>query len=108
VDNINNAYTEILVILRNLKGGYFSIPRNLLDKMIKECNLNHKFRLQPNLPIREQNLLDETKAILSIFYRDYWSSSEQRELIKQKEKYELQLLEQRKKELYNIDNLFKK
>ena len=80
MNNISNAYTEVLVILRNLKDGYHSVPMNIIEKMKKECNLNHKFKLQPNLPLKEQELLDETKAILSVLYCNYWASIEQKEI----------------------------
>ena len=108
MNNISNAYTEVLVILRNLKDGYHSVPMNKIKKMKKECNLNHKFKLQPNLPLKEQELLDETKAILSVLYCNYWASIEQKEIIKQKEKYDLKVLEKEKEGKYNTLNLFKK
>lgn len=105
--NISNAYTEVLVILQNLKGGYYSIPREIIEKMKRECNLNHEFKLQNNIPIQEQKLLDETKAILAIFYRDYWANTEQKKLIEMKEENDIKLSDKQKREKYNPEALFK-
>lgn len=106
--NIYNAYTEVLVILQNLDYSYYSIPFEIIEKMKRECNLNHNFKLQKDLPIQKQRLLDETKAILAVFFRDYWSTEEQRNKILAKEKYDLKISEQEKREKYNPDDIFKK
>ena len=107
--SICNAYTEVLVILRNLDYAYYySIPIEIIEKMKKECNLNHNFKLQKDIPIQKQKLLDETKAILSVLFRDYWATEEQRNKILEKEKHNLKLLEEQKRKRYNPDDIFKK
>ena len=73
MNNFSNAYTEVLVILSNMDNGFYSIPYKILETLKKECNLNHKFKLLENTPLSKQKLLDETKAILSVFYKEYWS-----------------------------------
>ena len=55
----------------------------------------------------EQNLLDETKAILANIFRDYWATEIQKEKIITKQNYDRKQLEEKKKERYNYDNLFK-
>lgn len=109
MENIRNAYTEVLVILQNLNYAYYySLPIEIIEKMKRECNLNHNFKLHKNLPIQKQKLLDETKAILSVFFRDYWATEEQRKKILEKEKYDLNVLEEEKRKAYNPDDIFKK
>ena len=49
----------------------------------------------------------ETKAIFTILFEDYWATDEQREALKQKEKEAFKELEDKKRNLYNPDNLFK-
>lgn len=107
MENISNAYTEVLVILQNLEDGYYLIPIEIIEKMKRECNLDYEFKLQRDIPIQEQKLLDETKAILAVFYRDYWASDEQREIIRLKEENDIKLLENGKKEKYNPNDLFR-
>ena len=52
-------------------------------------------------------MLEETKILLSIVYRDFLSSSEEKKQIIEMEKKELLQEEKRKNEKYNTDNLFK-
>lgn len=108
MENINNAYSEVLVILKNMNNGVYTIPYDVLQKLKKECNLNHKFKLKENVPLKKQNLLPETKAILAIFYRDYWANDEQYKFILQKEKNDEALLEKMKKDKYNPNDIFSK
>lgn len=108
MENIRNAYTEVLVILRNTNNGIYTIPYDVLQKLKNECNLNHEFKLKENVPLSEQNLLSETKAILAIFYRDYWANNEQYKLILQKEENDRILFEQRQSEKYNPNDIFSK
>ena len=74
--NLSNAYAEVLVILLNMDNGFHSIPYKDLEILKKGCNLKHNFKLQTGVPLNQQKLLDETKAILSIFYKKYWSKNE--------------------------------
>ena len=108
MENINNAYSEVLVILRNINNGFYTIPYDVLQKLKRECNLNHKFKLKDNVPLNKQNLLPETKAILAIFYRDYWANDEQYKFILEKEKNDEVLLEKMKKDKYNPNGIFSK
>ena len=108
MENINNAYSEVLVILRNMNNGFYTIPYDVLQKLKRECNLNHKFKLKDNVPLNKQNLLPETKAILAIFYRDYWANDEQYKFILEKEKNDEVLLEKMKKDKYNPNGIFSK
>ena len=50
---------------------------------------------------------DITKAILANIFRDYWATPYQKERIEAKEKYDLEKIEQEKREKYSTDNIFK-
>ena len=52
-------------------------------------------------------MLEETKDILAIIFRDYWATPYQREKIQEKEKYERQKIEEEKLKKYNPKNIFK-
>ena len=64
-------------------------------------------KIDPQKSLEEQKLLYETKVILSIMYRDYWSSEEEREQILLNEKEELKKIENLSKNKYNYENLFR-
>ena len=83
------------------------IPKSLL-KFIEENKSNYTPKIDPNKNLNEQDLLYETKVILSVLYRDYWASEDERKQLLKSEKQELIKIENRKQEKYNYNNLFKK
>ena len=56
--------------------------------------------------INEQDLLHETKTILSLIYRDYICTPEERKMLIEKDKIKIEKEEELLKQKYNID--FKK
>ena len=55
-----------------------------------------------------ETMLEETAAILTILFRDYWATPMQKEKILAYENSERKKLEEEKRIQYNPDNLFKK
>ena len=102
-----NGFAEVEEILKfadeeSLK----KIPESF-KKFITENRSDYIPKIDPKKDLKEQNLLYETKVILSVMYRDYWATEEERaELIKD-ERLELQKSEHEKEEKYNYDHLFK-
>lgn len=91
-----NSYSEVLTILNNIEGGYEKIPLSVINNFKKNCNPDYIYQLDKNLPISEQKMLDTTKAILSVLFRNYWATNEQRKIILQHEKNERILIENEK------------
>ena len=56
-----------------------------------------------NKSFEEQELLEETKAILANIFRDYWATQYQKERIQAKEKYDIEKIEEEKRAKYNSD-----
>lgn len=81
------------------------IPESLL-KFIKENKSTYVPKINPNKNLDEQDLLYETKVILSVLYRDYWASEDERKKLLKSEKQELINIENKKQEEYNYTNLF--
>lgn len=82
------------------------IPKSLL-KFIKENKSTYAPKIDPNKNLNEQDLLYETKVILSVLYRDYWASEDERKRLLKSEKQELIKIENKKQEKYNYNNLFR-
>lgn len=82
------------------------IPESF-KQFIKDNKSDYIAEIDSRKELKEQNLLYETKVILSVIYRDYWSSEEERKQLIENEKIELQKQEDEKMEQYNYDNLFK-
>ncbi len=103
-----NALTEVYTILKFMPMNYI---KKLNPKFIKfiENNKNeeYKYKVDNTKKIEEQHMLIETKAILSIMYRDYWCTDKQRQEILQKEQSERKQYQSEMQEKYNPNNIFK-
>lgn len=107
-ENFPKAYKEIMELLKYLpKESIDKIPKEIIQifKLCMDKNYDYVLTLRDiKKDFSEYNLLDETKAILAILFRDYWASAYQRERIIAKEIYDKQ---KKLEEKYNLDNLFK-
>lgn len=83
------------------------IPTNFRNFVSRMKDIHYKFEYNEELPLEKQNLKSETKAILSVMYRNYWCTPEKKEMLEQQDIEELARLENEEKEKYNIDNIFK-
>lgn len=106
------AYAEVNEIIKLLGIKYSGkIPSELIEffEKEKEKAKDYIFTINPNIPIKEQNLKEETLAIIAFLNLKYWCEDENekqrlKEVYKKnEEKYQIMLQEK-----YNPDNLFKK
>ena len=105
----NKAYKEVLEVLKYmLQEEREKIPQKMIQMFKEKMDSNHKFKYDESKKFDEQELLIETKAILSNLFRDYWATSEQRDRILSKQNRDRIKIEEQKKEKYNPDNIFKK
>lgn len=108
-DKYPKAYKQVIEILKYA-------PQEIVDKipqkMIKTFKTNmddkYDFKIDISKSFEEQDVLEETKAILANIFRDYWATLEQKERILEKEKNDREIEENLKREKYNPDDLFKK
>lgn len=108
-DKYQKAYKQVIEILKY-------VPQESVDKipqeMIKTFKINmddkYDFKIDISKSFEEQDILEETKAILANIFRDYWATPEQKERILEKEKNDREIEENIKREKYNPDDLFKK
>lgn len=101
-----NAYQEVIEVLKYTKReDLIKIPKFKIDLYKKYMSNNNNFKIDKNKPLEEQNLSNESKAILANLFKDYWATDYEKQRIEEKEKYDL---EQIAKEKYSVDNLFKK
>ena len=103
-----NAYSEVLEILKYIpKEDYDKIDKELIDVFFTNHNVEYKFKYNPKKSLNEQGVSKKTKTIIAILFRDYWATDIQKQKILAKEKYDFEKEEEKKKELYTTDNLFK-
>lgn len=102
--NYFKAYKEVIEILKNVpKESFDKIPKTMIDTFNAKMDTNYNFSIDINKDFEEQELLDETKAILAIIFRDYWATTYQKERIQAKEKYDRQRIEEEKRTNFNYD-----
>ena len=81
-----------------------SVKKNISENMNNDY-ISNIFDI--NKPLEQQNILEETKLILASIYKEYIVSDEERKKLIMEENHIRQYLEEKKKEKYNTDNLFK-
>ena len=107
-DNYQKAYKEILEILKYVpEESVKKIPQEMRDRFEKEQLNTYDFQIDTSKTFEEQELLEETKAILANIFRDYWATPYQKERIEIKEKYDRQQSEEQKRKIYNPNDVFK-
>ncbi len=104
-----NAYSEVLEILKYIsKEDYSKIPQNKIELFKTNSNKEYKFIYNPEKTLDEQNVSKRAKAIIGLLFRDYWATDVQREKIIIKQKNDRFVLEEQKKSLYDVKNIFRK
>ncbi len=108
-ENYHKAYKEVIEILKYVpQESMNKIPKTMLETFEKKMDKDYVFNVDINKSFEEQNLLEETKDIFAVIFRDYWATPYQRERIKAKEKYDRQKIEEEKANKYNPDDIFNK
>jgi len=70
------------------------IPKKLLEFFKNEKSQYYKVNLSEDIPLEEQLLLDETKAILAFLCRKYLCDDETKEKLEEKFQLELKKTEE--------------
>lgn len=108
-ENYAYAYKEVIELLK-----YFSledvkkIPEDLLKVFLMNMDKEYQFTVDEEKTFEEQTMLEETKVIFAIIFRDYWATDYQRQRILAKEENDKRKIEEAKAKKYSTENLFKK
>ena len=104
-----NAMAEVIYYLKGIRQEDLDkIPKYLIQYLNKNASTEYKCNFDYNKPLKELELLDETRGIIGMICYNYWCITEN-----QKEQYIKKLSRNEEQyqsilhELYNPDNLFK-
>ena len=104
-----NAMAEVICYLKGIRQEDIDrIPKNFIQYLKENASKEYKCNFDYNKPLRELNLLDETRGIIGMICYNYWCINEE-----QRKQYINKLNENEKQyqrilyEKYNPDNLFK-
>lgn len=112
VDDVySNSFMEVYCILQNTEMELVNkIPLKFVDFLKDNMNSSYIPNIKTDVPIDKQNLLKETEAILSLIYRSYWATDEEKKELAINDRKNFINNEISKKENYkgkDIYNLFK-
>ena len=107
-DNYAKAYKEIIEILKYIpEESVNKIPREMIEMFKTKQLVTYDFKIDTEKKFEEQELLEETKAILDNIFRDYWATDYQKAKIIEKENQDREECERQKRERYNPNEIFK-
>ena len=93
------AFEEVYEVLSYLDDEeYKKIPKDVVEAIEENRDEKYVFFLDEELSLSEQDLLEESKAILFNLYRDYLANSEIRRKIYEYQREEINEIERIKKE----------
>lgn len=103
-DKYTKALTELKVILENSEDAIIEkIPKKFIMFIEYNYDKNYSCNIKADIPINEQNILDETRYLIGLVYRSYLCNENEKQeydkiLRKNEENYQKELHEK-----YDID-----
>lgn len=98
------AFADLSVIIKMMpKYMQKRINTKFINLIEQNKDTNYVSNIDPNIPLKSQELSETTQALLALIYRDYLCSKEERKQLLIAEKQELQKLEDEKKKRYEIN-----
>lgn len=107
--NTRQAYTEIDNFIELLdEYNRNKVPKKLREFFKKEKDNTYTKTINPNIPINEQNLKEETLALIAVLNLQYWCEDEKEKQRLKKIYSDNEMKHQEKlREMYNPDDVFK-
>ncbi len=109
IDDIyKNSFKEVYVILQNTdKELVDMIPLKFIDFIKSNMNSDYITNIKTDVPIDNQKLLKETEAVLSLIYRSYWATEQEKAEFAINDKNDFIHRENLKKENYKGKDIYK-
>jgi len=111
IDNAyKNAFKEVYEILQNTDDELVAkVPKKFVSFLQNNMNTDYQTNIDKNIDIDKQQLLTETEDILSLIYRSYWATDEEKLEFSHKDTQDLIKIEENKKAQYkDIEEIFSK
>lgn len=107
--NTRQAYTEIDNFIELLdEYNRNKVPKKLREFFKREKDNTYTKIIDPNIPIKEQNLKEETLALIAMLNLLYWCEDEEEKQRLKKIYSDNEIKHQQKlREMYNPDDVFK-
>lgn len=104
------AFKEVYEILKNVDQELLlKIPNKFLELIENNMDNNYNYEAEYNIPLDKQKMLPQTKYVLSLIYRIYFTTEEEKKNIASKDKIEFEKLKKlastRHNEIKNIKDI---
>lgn len=99
------AFSEVEQIIKLMPE---SLQKKIPDRFKNIISTEKSQAYIPNIkePFEKCNIMEETKIVLAVIYRDFLCSEEEKKEIKLKDSQKLMEYEEELREKYNTDNIF--
>ena len=102
--NFRNAFSEVYEILSYLdEEDYNKIPNEVICAIEENRNLDYVYYIDESIDFVEQEMMEETRAILFNLFRDYFATDSQRVKIFKIQELERLKLEDEKRLKYSVN-----
>ena len=102
------SFTEIHYLLKHCNKDIIEkLPRSFINIVDQNMDKTYTPNINYNQNICNQNLKKETQIIISLIYRDYLCNEEEKQKIIKNDINEIDKINSKMSELYNIDTIFK-
>lgn len=100
-------YAQVSAVLNKMrKEDLDKIPKALLDTIEESKDKEASINLDPKIPLEEQNLSDESIAMLALLNYKYWADDNERESLKAKYEENDRIKEKELRDKYHTDDIF--
>lgn len=109
MEQSSKAYKEVYEILKHIpKRELEKVPESLKKFFERNMDKDYEYKLNNIKDLKSQEMQKETKVILSILYRDYWATPEEKEEIIKRDARQIKDREEQLRKMYDMDNIFAK
>lgn len=101
------ACKEVLEILKYIKTEEINkIPTKEIEVLKKNANWDYEFKYNPKISIKEQKVSRLAKAIIANYFIEYIANDEQKQVILEKQSYDMKMIEENLKIDTDINQIF--
>ena len=102
------ASCEVLNILNHMsKEDLLKVSCKFIDFLRTNASRDYIPNLDYSKNLKDMNLKEETRALLSIMYKKYWCSEEEKQVLQKRSFINEQIHQRELRERYNPDDIFK-
>ena len=103
-NNIAKAYTEFWEILKFIpKDRYNKIDKKFLKDIEEQRDKNYNYKVEHIIDFENQPMLEETRALIAIVYKDYLATEEERNEFLKDLRIKEAKVEEEKRLKYSVD-----